>query len=330
MTTELGQFNISVQGATANRVYLDPIFKDVQPLEADIFQVMPNVVDRRNMVFVGPLDDYLRKRIGCGFDPAGNLNISERQIETYKVKGETQQCWDEFEDTILMEALNKGVDMGDMTGTLMQQIIFNRMTQGAARQVNKLCWFGDRSKADKTINIVDGLWSVHIPKLQANNLIRVVDSNSGTPLGSGGAIDLLDAVLDSATNELKGTAVGDRRLIVSNNVAEQLEKDIRNGVAGDSAFIREVEDGRMEMRFRGVVIVPMLRWQGLYEQYLGVADANLVLYTVRQNLILATDRLSDVTSIDGWYEKKEEVTYFRTAFKLGFNYIHPKLMVAAK
>ena len=64
--TELGQFNISVQGATANRVYLDPIFKDVQPLEADIFQVMPNVESRRNMVFVGPLDDYLRKRIGCG------------------------------------------------------------------------------------------------------------------------------------------------------------------------------------------------------------------------------------------------------------------------
>lgn len=330
MITELGQFNVNFEGATARRIFLDPIFKDVQPFEGDIYQVMPNVVSRKNMVFVGPLDNYLRKRIGCGFNPTGSLNVSERQVEVELVKGETQQCWDEFKDTILMEALNKGVDMGNMEGTLMQDIILTRMQQGASRQINLLAWFGDKSSVNPEQNICDGMWTKYIPELQANNLIRVVDSNSGTPLGAGGAIDLLDAVLDSASNELKALPVGDRRLIVSNNIAEQLEKDIRNGVAGDSAFIREVEDGRMTMLFRGVQIVSMLRWQGLYEQYLGVADANLVLYTARQNLILATDRISDTTSIDGWFEKKEEAMYFRTAFKLGFNYIHPSLMVAAK
>jgi len=179
MITELGQFNVNFEGATARRIFLDPIFKDVQPFEGDIYQVMPNVVSRKNMVFVGPLDNYLRKR----------------QVEVELVKGETQQCWDEFKDTILMEALNKGVDMGNMEGTLMQDIILTRMQQGASRQINLLAWFGDKTSANPEQNICDGMWTKYIPELQANNLIRVVDSNSGTPLGAGGAIDLLDAIV---------------------------------------------------------------------------------------------------------------------------------------
>ena len=79
----------------------------------------------------------------------------------------------------------------------------------------------------------------------------------------------------------------------------------------------------------------MFRWQELASQYMtGIIpnvgnDANLVLYTVPSNLVLATDLINSVTSIDMWHEKLEEKTYARVCFKLGFNYLHPSLMAVA-
>jgi hypothetical protein len=332
-STTVGQISVQLRGVQADRIYLEPIFKDESVM--DIFMVMPNVPYRRKMLFAGQLDDFLRQKTGCGFKPIGKLPMTERCVETTMVTGEIEQCFDEFVDTALMELLRKGNEIGDLNGTVLANILMDRMRLGTERQINKLAFFGDKNSADESQNIVDGLWTVYIPQLVAQNQVVRVDSNSGQPLGSGDAIDLLDEVFEAASNELKAFDINQRRLIVSNNVFEQLTKDIRDGAANSCCFVEELENGRTAIRFRGVQVVPMFRWQELASQYMtGIIpnvgnDANLVLYTVPSNLVLATDLINSVTSIDMWHEKLEEKTYARVCFKLGFNYLHPSLMTVA-
>jgi hypothetical protein len=331
--TQTGQLGVSFQGVQATRIFLNPIFHDENV--RNIFMMMPNVVYRKKMIFATALDDYLRQRTGCGFKPLGNFDLNERCVETTMLKGEVEQCFDEFVDTVLMELTRKSVEMGDLSGTTLATILLNRMQQGASRQINKLAFFGDKSTADATQNIVDGLWTVYLPQLVTQNLTPHVDSNSGTALASGEAIDLLDAVFENATNELKAFEMSRRRFYVSNNVFEQLTKDLRDGATGSGAFIQETEDGRVSIRFRGIQVVPFLRWEALAAQYgagdlVGVtSNFNLVLYTMPENLIIATDRASDMNRIQTWFDMDTETYKARTAFKLGFNYIHPSLMSVA-
>jgi hypothetical protein len=55
----------------------------------------------------------------------------------------------------------------------------------------KVAFFGNKASVDDAVNITDGMWSVYIPQLVANNLVPYINSNSGTPLGAGDGIDLL-------------------------------------------------------------------------------------------------------------------------------------------
>ena len=325
---------VNLRGIDATTLFLDPIFMD--DMVQDIFRVMPNVVFKQKMLFATGLDDILRQKTGCGFKPVGNMSIYERCVETTLVEANTEQCFDEYFQTSLMELWNKGVNMTNLQGTDLAALWQQRAQLGIQRQINKLAFFGDKSNgADPTINIVDGLWTKYIPELVAQNLVPRIDSNSGTQLGSGEAIELLDAVFEGASNELKAFDLSRRRFFVSNNVFEQLTKDLRDGAIGSGAYITETEDGRTEIRFRGVRVVPMLRWQELAAQYMtgiipGVGEnANLVLYTIPENLVLATDVLASINQFQFWYDELEEQTYMKSCFKLGFNYLHPSLMAVA-
>jgi hypothetical protein len=332
-TTVTGQNVVNLRGIEASTLFLDPIFMD--DAVQNIFRVMPNVVHKQKMLFATGLDDFLRQKTGCGFKPVGNMSIYERCIETTLVEGNTEQCFDEYFQTSLMELWSKGVNMTNLQGTDLASIWQQRAQLGVQRQINKLAFFGSKASTDPTVNIVDGLWTEYIPQLVGQNLVPRVNSNSGTALAAGEAIELLDAVFESATNELKAFDMNRRRMFVSNNIFEQLTKDLRDGATGSAAYIQETEGGRTMIRFRGVQVVPMLRWQELAQQYMaalvpGIGEnANLVLYTIPENLVLATDVLASINQFRFWYEELEEKTYMKSCFKLGFNYLHPSLMTVA-
>jgi len=332
--TSKGEAMLNVKGVQANKIFLDPVFQDAEI--TTMFRVIPNVIYRQKMLHAGEMDEILRLKTGCGFKPVGGMSIYERCIETYDITADTQQCYDEYFNTVFQEAYNKGVRITDLTGTVMQSIWLNRVLLSMKKQIIKLAFFGDKATADETQNLVDGLWTVYIPQLVTQGLVTRIDSNSGTPLAAGEGIELLDKVMDEAKPELKATGSSEKFIIVSNNVYERLEKDIRNGVAGDAAYISEVENGRNAIRFRGVSVMPMYLWQGLAAQYMtgiipGAAngDANLVLYTTRDNLVLATDVVSSFTEVKTMYDDFEELNKMCSRFKLGFNYVHPSLMSVA-
>jgi hypothetical protein len=331
---DMSQLAVNFTGVQASEIFLDPIFIG-SPL-SEFFQIMPNIKNgKKKMLFAGAIDNILRQRTGCGFCPVGDLKINERCITTTDVKGETAQCWDEFQDTILLEALNSGIRKADLSGTILQNILLTRLQQGVERQLNLLAFFGDKATANEEQNIVDGLWTVYLPQLVTQGLTPRVNSLSGTALGAGNAIQLLDDVVDSTGNELDTFDASDKVILVTRAVWRQLQKDIRDGADGSTAFSSEVQDSKTMLFFDGIEVVKMSRWEGLAAQYMtnvlpGVtSNFNLVLLTHRRNLVLGTNMEADINTFETWYERKEEEYLTRTAFMLGFNYVHPSLMAVA-
>lgn len=334
MPVDMSSISVSFQGVQASEIFLEPVFMDTDIMS--IFQVMPDIKNgKQKMLFAGAIDNFLRQRKGCGFSPVGDLKINERCITTTDVKGETAECWEEFKQTILLEALNTGVRKGDLSGTVLQTILLDRLQKGVMRQLELLAFFGDKASGNAEQDIVDGLWTVYLPQLVTQNLTPRVNSNSGTALGAGDAMDLFDAVYDASTNELDAFGENEKVFLVTRQVWEQLRKDYRDNVQGSCCFLEQAEDGRERLTFNGIEVMKMSRWEGLAAQYMGTilpgvtSDFNLVLYTHRRNLVLGTNMASDINRFETWFERKEEEYLTRTAFEIGFNYVHPSLMAVA-
>lgn len=307
-------------------LFFEPIWKDIQAQEN--FRVMPNVVSKKKMGFVQKLEKIIQKRVGCGFTPKGKVGVYTREIEVDSFKVNIAQCFDEFKDTMFEDQLRKGNMQYDINGTTIMNILIAKVRDAMDLDYNRLFWFGDKSSNDVTYNIVNGLWSVYIEELVNNNQTPYINSGSGAPLAPGDAIDLLEKMYDAQARPLKGLAVNRKRFYVSQSVWDGYRKDLQNLGGGDAGRMQTI-DGVTMLKYEGIQLVPMLLWDEYMENDLGQPDSHLVLLSSPDNLVFATDLLSDLNTIEVFFDKLEEQTYLKVNGKFGANYVHPQLMVAA-
>jgi hypothetical protein len=326
--TEGGQISINFEGKRADTVFFDPLFLG---LEAQgMFRVMTNVVHKKDMGFIGHLNKILQKDVGCGFTPKGDLSIYDRTIETDKVKVDMSQCADELNNTIWEESKRKGVDANDLRGTVLSQVALVRIQQGISLDVQRLFWFGNKASTDANYNLLDGMWSVHIPELTtgANPVTPYVNSNSGSALNPGDALDILKEMYKEQSLALRGMPKAAKRFMVSRSIYENYEDSLETlggGDAGRTALI----NGQEMLAYRGIPLIEMPYWDEYSETDLDQPEKHLALLTIPSNLVVATDLMSSMNNVKVRFEEFSETTDYKVKFKLGSNYVHPSLMVAA-
>ena len=326
--TKQGQISINFEGERADTVFFDPLFLGMEA--QGMFRVMTNVVNKKDIGFIGYLNKILQKDTGCGFNPKGNLKIYDRTIETDRVKVDMSQCSDELNNTIWEESKRKGVDANNLMGTVFSQVALTRITQGISLDIQRLFWFGNKASNDVSYNMLDGLWTVHIPELTqgATPPTPYIQSGSGAPLAPGDSKDIFSKMYKAQSLALKGIPKAAKRFMVSRSVYENYEdylETIGGGDAGRSALINGVES----LAYRGIPLVEMPYWDEYSETDLNQPDKHLVLLTTPANLVVATDTMSSMNNVKVRFEEFTETTDYKVKFKLGSNYVHPSLMVAA-
>jgi hypothetical protein len=276
------------------------------------------------MVFVQQLENIVRKYSGCGFNPVGSVDIYQRTIDVEKMKVDLEMCWDEFEDTVFEELLKTGTRLPDISGTLIETILLTRVQQAIRNDITRLSYFGDQSSNNPNFDSLDGFWTVYYPQLVADDLVPRANTGSGTNLAAGDGFAILRDVYDQAPLQLKGLPANQKVFNVTQSVYSQLREDIENGGGGDYGLLQLI-NGVEQFTFRGVTVIPQFRWDDI-ATLLGTTKPHYVEYTTPQNKVLATDVLSPETSLELWYDQKDEKVYIKARFKMGVNYIHPSLI----
>lgn len=323
MPTQIRQRSVSYRGIEANEIFFEPVFKDI--IDLGFFRIMPNVVNKKKMQFVGQLEKIVQKKTGCGFHPSGKLGIYDRTIEVDEVTIMLEECFDEFKDTVLQEKLRKGNMKMNLSGTEIMQLLIEKVRDAAMLDYIRLFWFGDKSSLDAAYNVTDGLWSVYIPQLVNANQIPYTNTNSGAPLTPGDGEDFLREVYDNAPLALKGLPNADKIFFVSGSVYEQYREDLENSGGGDAG--RDlVINGAAQLTYRGIRVVPNWNWDNYTANDLNQPDQHQILYTTPSNLVFATDLLSSLSQIMVFYDELEEKTYVKVNGKMGTNYVHPSLL----
>lgn len=321
-TTQLGQFDVTYNGIEANQIFLEPVFFDDDLLSS--YRVMPNVVTRRKMQFAEKLEKIVRKKLGCGFTPVGGLRIYDRYVEVEPMKINLELCYDEFQDTVMEELLNRGTRITDLTGTVIEQILIDRVRTGLRLDLERVFHFGNTASTDPNYDLMDGLWTVHYPSLVSSNLIPYYNTNSGSALSAGDGITILRTVYDNAPNELNALPNNMKVFNVTGSIYRQYREDIENGGGGDFGLLTMI-DGIETLTFRGIRVVPQWRWDDIEANDLSTSDAHLCEYTTPLNKVLATDLVNPGSDLMMWYDPKDEKLYVKAIWKMGGNYVHHSL-----
>lgn len=326
MPTKLDSALINVRGKEANEIFFNPIFMDED--YQNEFRFIPNVPSKRAMYFVNKLEDIVRKAGGCGFRVTGDTTMYERCIETHRQVAGVAMCYDELIDTALQELLNKGVEQTNLEGTVLAQILLERMMEGVMLDNQKLRWFGDTDNANPSYNACDGFWK-WIEQAVANNLTPYY--NSGTAaLNPGDGQAILQAVYDQQEDTLYGLPDSEKVFFVSKSVYQQYKQDLKTFGGGDAGLGFNI-NGQEVVAFEGIRVEQQRRWNTILSD-LGDDKVNRALLTTPANLLVGSDQNgigSAAPSVRAWYEFKDQKYYAETIYTYGTQILHPELISVA-
>lgn len=301
------------------------------------YKVM-QVVDKTNLYIPNNLSEVLKKYTTCGFSQDGTTTISDRTIDVTKVKVNLEECEDAFDNTIFEEAIKQGVDIDDLRGTVVEDILRRSLMQSLETDMPRISWFGKDGVASSNYNHFDG-W-VQLAIDAGGDLGQNLDMSANTSIETSGVDDTL--VADGAQTALKLMWEGQSKTLraidraskrfyvtasIMDNYLSTLE-DTQNETGQ-----LNLEDGKTVVKFRGVELVEVKGWDthlaDSNNPQEAVVGANLIVFTTPDNLIVGADILNPTNQVKVFYDEKDEVIRMKVKFKFGGQILHPELMSIA-
>ncbi len=322
MPTDNGSVSINLKGIEASEIFLTPVYTD--PAITNVFRIMDNVNYKKRIAFMGDIPNPIRKYMGCKFDPTEGATLSDRDIDTFLVQVNIKMCDEEFYQTDYDQLLNYDDDRYNFEGTIFLTALRQRIQTAMVRQLNMLAFFGDMSSNNPEQNLCDGLFTKFLPEgVNRNEIPYVKIADQNEPLTNGEGIQLMNEVYYNRSKALKGIDKSRQCFLVSSAVYDRIEQDFDNAMNGSNFYRQNIEEGESVLMYKGIKVIEMKNWDTNYNHYIDptVDDAKLIILTTPDNMIMATDKRSDLGKLSVKVEEFEQITKVKSFFKIGFNYV---------
>jgi hypothetical protein len=343
---------LTFAGTNASKYLLEPMFSSDDIMRN--YTIYPNVKYKQFITMAPKLQGITAQNTGCDTtntcNPAG-FTMEQKAIEVKQVSVKQAQCWNEFENLYIAESYKAGLNMPDLTGTQIADVILNRVRNGIKYDMVRNMWSGNTSAGvialDCTYDAMgNGLWRTLSDGSAiggATQLREVTAAGGSAPTVVGGTILPADAesvladAFDSAPSELQRIPASEKRMFVTPNIYNAWYGALTTvGSAGAVDYGHsEAQTGvnYPRLRFRGVEILPMYEWDTAFTT-LGAAQhpslftaaaagnkpTNGVIYAAKENLIIGTNVTDPDNQLKMFYDEVSDNMYIRANFTMGFQY----------
>ena len=344
---------LAYNGTYASKILLEPMFHSDDIMRN--YTIYPNVKYKQNIVMAPSLSSITAVNDGCtavnaNCDPAG-FTVTQKQIVVSNVAVKQTQCWAEFKDSVIVESYRNGVNMPDLTGTQLAQVIIDRVREGIKSDMVRNMWAGDTAAGVIAIDCTydsmgDGLWV----KLSAGNAINGTQLREvqgtlgaanaayitvGATLPAADAILLLEDVFNTASAALAQVPASEKRIFCTPNVYNAWYSALTQVASAGAVDYghSEAQTGKARLYFRGVELVPMYEWDSaltalagatfpaLFTAATAAIDATAgCIYVAKENLLIGTDVSSPENEMKMFYDEITDNMYIRAGFTMGFQY----------
>ncbi len=269
--------------------------------------------------------NVLRKYVK-GWDGSADAERFHKTVELSKVKAEmSYDASDYFGMVYEKIAASPKVNLGDLTGTILEQAETELFREAIAEAIRVTMWLGDTSRADK-FNTFDGFLKRIIADIGTgeSDIKGVKIDNTTDPEF---AEETLKKLWDNASDLLRQQkSQGNLVYIVTSDIYDNYEEGLQNLMLDSSLAAKQ--NGTPTLLYRGIPVVDA----GLsaYLKQVPALPQNFAVLTDRRNLALALNS-SDYTGteIRMWYNPDLMENRQRATFMAGCDYLLPELIVAA-
>ena len=311
---------LTFAGTNASKYLLEPMFHSDEIMRN--YTIYPNVKYKQFITMAPKLQSITAQNTGCTTtntcDPAG-FTMLQKYIEVNQVSVKQVQCWNEFENLFIAESYKAGLNMPDLTGTQIADVILNRISNAVKTDMIRNMWGGDSGAAVADCSyqsMGDGLWeklSVGTAIGGATQMREVTGTlgaaapeyiTVGATLPAADATLVLEDVWSSAPAELQQIPASEKKLFCTPNIYNAYYSSL-TAVASAGAVDyghSMAQAGRDRLFYRGVEIVPMYEWDTALTALTGadipplftaatagIQCANGVIYAAKDNLLIGTN-----------------------------------------
>lgn len=324
-------FNYTYPGILTTDIFYKPTLQS--PALADIFTIDQDIKFKKVYNLVTQLDKIVRPYPGCG--AAVNTNrqlITNAEVQTKEFQMYEGWCKDDFTtqlagtyNNLAQEWLKTGEAQFDPAGTPIDKVIMTVLKDGMQRDIFRRVSFAAGNSSDADYNQFDGLWDRNIDSSGASNYcVRRAGTGLGTgALSAGNALTHLDTMWNASSILLRNQP--NKKIFVTRSIWENYAASLRGvGAVTEQAFANQ-QSGTPTLKYNGVDVIPVDLWDVFLAESdnpLNASVRHLIMMTVKENHILGVENGPDLNSIDSWFEKKDQKRYYRSSFKLGYNYLH--------
>lgn len=324
-------FSYTYPGILTTDIFYKPTL--TAPALSDIFTIDQDIKFKKQYNLVTQLDKIVKPFTGCGTAVNADIqNITNTEVVTKEFQMYEGWCKTDFTDqlsgiynNLAQEWLKTGEAQFDPAGTPIDKVIMTVLKDSMQRDIFRRVSFAAGDSSDADYNQFDALWTRNIDSSgAANYCVRRAGSALGTAaLSAGNALTYLGQAYAQSNILLKNRS--DKKFFVTRSIWDNYyDSLIGNGSVTEQAF-SNLQKGLTTLTYKGIPVIPVDLWDVFLAETdnpLNATVAHLVLLTVKDNHILGVENGADLNTIDSWYEKKDQKRYYRSSFKLGYNYLH--------
>jgi len=332
-------FNYTYPGILSTEVFFKPT-EDTLSL-SDVFTIDPGIRDKKQYNVVQQMNKILKPYTGCARTFSGTEAIDNVTLQTKEFEVNLEWCKDDFTNQLsgsynilAQEWLKSGIDSFNPEGTPISRIITDLVNDAIRRDVFRRVFFGDSGNSSADWNQIDGMLVKLVESSGASNYcVRRASTTLGTAaLSAGEALSALQAVWNESHNLLKTVPVSKKKFYVTGSVYDNYLTSLQGtGAVTEQAFTN-IQKGLSSLTFNGVDVIPVRIWDTELADTanpLNSTTAHIIVHTIKENHILGIDANSDLSKIEGWYERKDRKYYFEGDMKFGYQYLHCDLQTIA-
>jgi hypothetical protein len=339
-------------GTYASKILLEPMFHSDDIMRN--YTIYPNVKYKQNILMAPSLKSITALNSGCVANTCvgTQFTVTKKTITVENVSVKQTQCWDEFKSEVIVESYKNGINMPDLSGTQLAQVIIDRVRNGISNDMIRNMWAGMATLpavADCTYQSMGaGLWDLldaDANFANAGALQRVTGGGAAADYNVvGGTIAIVDVALlldkafASAPSELQQVEASAKRMFVTPNVYNAYYASltlVAQAGAVDYGH-SEAQAGKTRLFYRGIEVVAMYEWDTALTARTGadlpgiftVVDSagaafqatNGVIYTATSNLFIGTDVTAPENELKMFYDEASDNMLIRSYFTMGFQY----------
>jgi hypothetical protein len=255
------------------------------------------------------------KKLTCGFQANGTTDLTEVTLVTQPMAINLEQCASEFFDSVFKQNLQKGTNVYDIGGTVIEEFILASTLEMVKNDSFALAWFGNASLSSTSfLSPFNGWFELFEGDADVTKI----------SIGSTGsfAITAMQSAFESAAGQL-ARQQGNAKFHVTPNVYYNLLATFENSNT-DYGLTKLSEGG--ELRYRGIPVVEEMYWATVISEQ-GLSNTKRIFLGDTQKLIVGTNIANPGSDSKSWIDELTELYYFKAYYDLGVTYSYGNTFV---